>query len=142
MSFVFQDQYIVKWFERKGHRTLPRKRFLLWLSYWLDYRLYGFDSKQWRGTSLMLHLMTASIIALLSPLAGTLFAVHPLTTMGWSYVSGRSGLLSGLMQFAVAGMALQGWYVTAIVATVVAIRWIKEDSIIFLPMIGCLWLGR
>lgn len=88
-----------------------------------------------------MHMVNASLLALVSPVAAVLFFLHPLTLMGSSYVAGRSGLMSGMVQILVGILALSGYWVPAVAIALVAVRWLKQDSLIFFPMIGVLlWI--
>lgn len=145
MSFVFQDLEIIK---NPGlHAPQPTlalfpKRFLIWLSYWDDAKISGFDAAAWRRTNMLIHVVNAALLASISPWAALLFLVHPLTTMGSSYVAGRSGVLSATFQITAGLLALNGWILPAIVVALIATRWLKEDSAIFFPMIAALrWVS-
>lgn len=137
MSFVFQDLEIIKsralW--RSQPQSFPRRRLLVWLTYWSDARNFGENAGMWRLTSAMLHAIAAVLLAFVSIPAALLFFVHPLTTMGHSYVAGRCGLLSGLFQIAAGILAIHGHWLVALAIALVAWRWVKEDSLTFFPMI-------
>ena len=144
MGFIFQDLAIIKqpglW---RPFRlvSFPRNRLIVWCSYWCDARAFGQDARGWRRTSLLLHILNATLLGMLSPLAGLLFLVHPLTIMGSSYIAGRSGLLSGTAQIASVVLALNGHAVVACVIAAICTIWLKPDSAVFFLMIGLLsWL--
>lgn len=138
MSYVFQDLNIVSnpalLRATPFHKAFPRNRLIVWITYWMDAHL-GFNAKLWRRTSRRLHLLISAMIGMVSPLAGLLFVTHPLTTMGWDYVAGRSGLLSGLFQLTAAGCVVYGHTGLALFIALIAIRWLKEDSVMLIPMI-------
>lgn len=68
---------------------------LTWLSYAVDYQLYGMDPRGWHGTNLLLHLLNALLVyrltLLLSPRIGARKSLRPglpalalLATLFWS----------------------------------------------------------
>lgn len=148
MSFVFQDLNILDNREslqrsspfspNRHQRVFPRNRLLVWLTYWCDYHLYGENAARWRLTSAVIHTLNAMFLFLISPLAALLFFLHPLTLMGSSYIAGRSGMMSATFQIAIALLAVHAWWKTALVLAVIATRWLKEDSLIFFPMLAIL----
>jgi len=153
MGFVFQDLNLIaddagrysrrfpidKWGTPRNQRAFPRERILVWATYWMDYKLHGLDADGWRRSSMALHVVTAGLLFPLSPMAALLFLLHPLTLMGSSYVAGRSGLMSGLFQIISALFAMNAHLILAVLTALVALRWVKQDSVVFLPMIGMLW---
>jgi len=146
-DFIFQDRNIVsnEALYRHGSFQLdwfPRRRILIWLTYWLDMRAFGMNADGWRRSSMLLHIFTAMLLIPVSIPAAVLIAVHPLTLMASSYIAGRSGLLSGMVQLLIGLLCIGGIFVPAILLAVVASLWVKEDSLIFFPMIGVLWLMR
>jgi len=147
--FVFQDHNIIT---NDGGRYdkphpfgdwFPWERILLWATYWVDYQVYGpVNANGWRNTNILLHLLNASLIGTISRVAGLLFLLHPLTTMGWSYIAGRSGVMSAAFQITIILLVLSDQTPWAILLAAVAMRWLKEDSVIFFPMIAALWVTK
>jgi hypothetical protein len=115
---------------------------LVWLTYWCDYKLYGMNASGWRATSLLIHMTNAFLLILISPWAALLFFVHPLTLMGSSYIAGRSGMMSATFQITIAILCIWQWWGTALALALIACRWLKEDSVVFFPMIAVLWSSR
>ena len=80
---------------------------LTWLSYMLDYELYGLEAGRHHLTSLLLHLLSALVLlALLRQLTGSLwpsafvamvFAVHPLRVESVAWVGERKDVLCTLL---------------------------------------------
>ena len=138
-GFVFQDLNITS--NDKLYRAhpfqdaFPRNRLLVWLTYWCDAQRHGPNAKAWRRTNMAFHLLAAGLVAILSLPAAVLFAVHPLAAMGHRYVAGRSGVMSALFQLAIVLLTLYGFWWIAVLLAIMAIRWVKEDSVIWLPMI-------
>lgn len=145
MSFVFQDLEIVhnpslNW--KFSADQFERDRLLVWVTYYVDMRLFGKNAGLWRMTNGIFHILTAGLLVMLSPLAALLFVVHPLTLMGSSYVAGRAGVLSAIFQIAAALLAISGFILAPLALAVVASKWLKRDSLILFPMIAALWWTR
>lgn len=142
-TFVFQDLNIISndslTYRSPFHRAFPRCRILIWLTYWLDCRIYGKRADPWRRTNLLIHLINCLALCTISPLASLLLLVHPLSTSGHSYIAGRSGLLSATFQLVVVLAAIHGWWLGAGGIALLASYWLKEDSVVFFPMILVLW---
>ena len=77
-----------------------------WLSYLLDYELFGLDATGYHASNVLLHLLTSVFLFLVlremtgahgrSLLVALLFAVHPLRVESVAWISERKDLLSGL----------------------------------------------
>ncbi len=140
--FVFQDlnivsNYALHWKHPFCGQCFPKRRILVWLTYWMDAQLYGTGdgaASAWRRTSLILHGFNAVLLGLISPIAGVLFFVHPLTLMGSSYVAGRSSLVGTTFQIMVIYLAIHGWFLLAILLGLASSLWVKEDTVVILPM--------
>src|SRR5262245_44941975 len=104
------------WRGALAYRFSPdQSRPLFFLSLWLDARWHGMAPRGFRVTSLVLHLVSGSVVALLlwraarrqpvpppaaagAALAGTaLFLLHPLQAESVIYIWGRSGILTALL---------------------------------------------
>ena len=156
MSFVFQDHNIVPnlalqtkhplrgWFSQvhAHERQFPQDTQLVWLTYWLDNRLWNKNAQGWRFTSFCIHFINSLLLASVSPLAAMLFFVHPLTLMGSSYVAGRSGSLSFTFIMLAVLALLNGWALISWMIAAIGSRWLKKDLIILFALLAMLWYTK
>jgi tetratricopeptide (TPR) repeat protein len=120
--FVFDDRYLPFFSPSVQALTvfgwMKGVRPLLMLSYWVDYSIGGIEPHSYHVTNVLLHFVTAVIIALivfrllervvteayartaLSVFAGGLFLLHPLQTESVAYVASRSEVLSVMFFYA------------------------------------------
>jgi tetratricopeptide (TPR) repeat protein len=120
--FVFDDRYLPFFSPSVQSLTvfgwMKGVRPLLMLSYWVDYSRGGIEPHSYHVTNVVLHFLTALIIALivhrllsrldmeaisrsvLAVFSGGLFLLHPLQTESVDYVASRSELLSVLFFYA------------------------------------------
>lgn len=120
--FVFDDRYLPFFSPSVQALTvfgwMKGVRPLLMLSYWVDYTRGGIEPHSYHVTNVVLHFLTAVIIALivhrllqrldleaisrsaLAVFAGGLFLLHPLQTESVDYVASRSELLSVMFFYA------------------------------------------
>ena len=120
--FVFDDRYQPFFSPTVQNLSLlgwmRGVRPLLMFSYWVDYTRGGIDPHDYHVTNVLLHFVTAVLIALivyrllerlgteirsraaLSVFAGGLFLLHPLQTEAVAYVASRSEALSVMFYYA------------------------------------------
>jgi tetratricopeptide (TPR) repeat protein len=84
---------------------LELTRPLTYMSFWLDYSIWGANAAGFRFTNLLIHLLCAAVLFAcagmifsrqVSALAALLFAIHPLSREPFLYVFARSSSLSAL----------------------------------------------
>ncbi len=113
-GFRFLDWAHLKWMFTTGHvaNFCP----LAWLSYWLDYRLWGLGPAGYHLTNVVLHSLNAVLLYFLAvrllalafseepgpelrsaaALGALLFALHPLRVESVAWISERRDVLAGL----------------------------------------------
>jgi tetratricopeptide (TPR) repeat protein len=127
---------------------------LLYLTYALNYQMFGFDSSAFRATNMLIHLVNATLLFLLTRriaqiagrkrsqafwigiAAASVFAVHPLVTEAITYIAGRSAslcamfYLGGLVMIIEAGFGKRmRWMpvIGAVVCFIIAML-VKQDA--------------
>ncbi len=135
----FDDQHLILWnraFRGFGWREL-RWMFssavlghyapVTWLSFALDYRLWGLQADGYHLTNVALHALNAALVAVVATplvaratgwpgdraraaagLAALLWAVHPLRVEAVSWITGRRDVLSGTFVLLALGAYLRG----------------------------------
>jgi Tfp pilus assembly protein PilF len=92
---------------------------LVWLSFMLDYQLYGLNAGGYHLTNLVLHLLSALLLLWLltrmtqaigpSAFAAALFALHPMHTESVAWIAERKDVLSAF--FWILTLCLYVWYI-------------------------------
>jgi len=82
---------------------------LTWLSYFLDYQIFGLNSVGFLATNLLIHIVNTILLFFVfkemtgrlwhSTLVAILFAIHPLHVESVAWISARKDLLSGMFWF-------------------------------------------
>jgi hypothetical protein len=101
------------------------------LTYWLDYKIWGFNPFGFRLTNLILYLLNGILLYLvllklfsdvrLSAITAALFIAHPLNLPVVSYISGRADSLSLLFMFLSALLFLKDLYALSLLSAVFAL---------------------
>lgn len=136
-AIVRQEENYRRWSWRQVLTQTQRPMVEL-LNTW-TYRRWGFSPPVWHMQNCMLHFIAIFILfGLLNRLGishplwlTAAFALHPLQTHSWAYVTGRSGILSAIFLFTAALVYLGKLPVLATIPALLAVA-AREDSIIFL----------
>lgn len=134
---------------------------LTWLSYMLDYQIFGLNPAGYHLTNLVLHALNVVLLFFVlyygtgflgrSFFVAALFALHPLNVQSVAWVAERKNVLSTL--FWLLAIAAYGWYVTKpgwkrylVVVILFALGLMAKPMVVTLPFVLLLldyWpLGR
>ena len=142
------------WANRHSFKQLLhhiRQRPLLYFTYNLNAYHSGLHPGPWHWTNIYLHTL-ASVLVLhiarywlgslvLSTMVGFLFAVHPLSTMAVSYISGRSSVLCSVFMLASILAFVYHLYIFTFVLGLLAIL-SKPEAIVLPFLLGGVWWLR
>jgi len=114
-TYVYKNTHLAEGFSKAGITWAFTSFYasnwhpVTWLSYMLDYQLYGIKPAGYHLTNLILHLLNALLLFLLlrsmtgafwrSALVAALFALHPMHVESVAWVSERKDVLSAFFMF-------------------------------------------
>jgi hypothetical protein len=150
MSYLFQEDGITDEHDADGYHT-GYYRPLIYLSYSIDYMLWGLHAPGFRITNLLLHLCCCFILfrfvrSLVNDShaalwATLIFAVHPVNTEAISWIGSRDNILAALFSIACLSFYINGVEqgnrlsrMAAVLAFVLAIL-SKEMGLMVLPLL-------